>query len=202
MSMRNTQRTWIIIVALLATTITASAQVAEMGAYGGMFRLSGNDIATADGYDYTLDDGWLFGARLTLNTYRFFGHEFGYAYNRTTMAVRASSGGGSETAGTAIHRGTYNFLLYALPEGAPVRPFATGGLHFNTYAWPGYSAAQGGGSTKFGLNYGGGIKVRVSPKYGIRFDIRNYKNGKPFGFLDPDGSIDQMVFTAGFSVLL
>ena len=194
-------RTWTIVVVLFASAAVASAQVAEIGGFGGMYRLRGNDLGTMEGLNVALEDGWLMGFRLTLNNYRFFGHEFGYSYNRTSMRFDTTP---PEKNGTAMHRGLYNFLIYARPEGSVIRPFATGGGHFGNYAWPGYSAVSGGGSTKFGFNYGGGIKVRVSSMFGIRVDVRDYWNGKPFGkFLaGQSGSIRQLEMSAGFSLLL
>ncbi|MCW5977291.1 MAG: outer membrane beta-barrel protein [Bryobacteraceae bacterium] len=191
--MLNRKTSWIPVCALLMFGAAAQAQVAELGAYGGIHRISGKDL----GSGYSLDDGWLFGFRLALNSYRFFGHEFGYGYNRTTWNAPEGE------AGSAIHRGFYNFLVYGLPEGTVVRPYGTGGVHFNNYVFPGYSVTQGGGSTKFGVNYGGGIKVRVAPMWGIRFDVRNYWNGKPFGnFLGGSGKTNLLEMSAGFSFLL
>ena len=201
-------RYWIGIAALLAAAAAAPAQVAEFGAFGGAYRLRGNDLGQVsfDGtstFNVSLDDSWLMGFRVTLNSYRFFGHEFGYSYNRTSMKFGGGEGASAdEGQGTAIHRGFYNFLTYALPEGSVVRPFATGGLHFNNYARPGMSAASGGGSTKFGFNYGGGVKIRVSPRFGIRLDVRDYWNGKPFDFPGQSGMIRQLEISAGFSLLL
>jgi opacity protein-like surface antigen len=100
----------------------------------------------------------------------------------------------------AIHQGGYNILAYALPEGSPVRPFVTGGAHFNNYVPPGASVSSGGGSTKFGINYGGGVKVRVSPMFLIRADVRQYNTPKPDFFIDePSGWLRQTEVSAGFS---
>jgi opacity protein-like surface antigen len=177
----------------------AQAQVGEIGGYGGLHRISNKDL----GSGYALDDGWLFGFRLTLNTYRFMGHEFGYGYNRTNWKFTDASGASAGEQGSAIHRGFYNFLLYAVPEGSPVRPFGTGGVHFNNYVFPGFSVSQGGGSTKFGFNYGGGVKVRVTSMWGIRLDVRQYHNGKPFGdFLQGSGMTRLLEVSAGLSFLL
>ncbi len=187
--------------------VTVSAQVAELGAYGGTHRVRGNVLGKLPTdtalVNISLDDGWLLGFRLTLNSGRFFGHEFGYSYNRTTMQFTAVDESAEfDGAGTAVHEGFYNFLLYAMPEGTKVRVFGTGGGHFHNYAWPGLSAISGGGSTKFGFNYGGGIKVRVTPIWGLRFDVRDYWNGKPFDLIDQDGWIRHLQFSAGFSLLL
>jgi hypothetical protein len=39
--------------------------------------------------------------------------------------------------------------------------------------------------------------------WGIRFDVRQYRNGKPFGdFLQGSGSTQMLELSAGFSILL
>src|SRR4029453_17143581 len=112
---------------------------------------------------YSLDDGFRLAFRLTLNSWRLFGQEFGYAYNRTHLLLD-----GQDQGGMAIHQGFYNFLVYATPEGSRFRPFAVGGGHFSNFVPPGSSATQGGGDTKFGVAYGGGLKVRVGEKWQVR----------------------------------
>lgn len=179
--------------ALALIAFAAAAQVAEIGVHGGMSLLSNNELVPG----VELGDGFRLGFRLTLNSYRFFGHEFGYAYNRTNLTLSG------QKYGMAIHQGGYNFLAYALPEGSPVRPFFTGGAHFNNYVPPGSSVTSGGGSTKFGLNYGGGVKVRVSPMFLIRADVRQYHTPKPDFFIQaPSGWLRQTELSAGFSFAL
>ncbi|MCP5112408.1 MAG: hypothetical protein GY953_16410, partial [bacterium] len=111
---------------------------------------------------------------------------------------------GSQKAGTAIHRGFYNFLGYAMPEGQRVRIFGTGGVHFANYVFPGFSAVSGGGSTKFGVNYGGGVKVMLTPIMGFRLDFRDYRNPKPFSnvFTGVNGWMSQLEISAGVQLLL
>jgi len=125
------------------------------------------------------------------------GHEFGYAYNRTQLAIA-----GTPDQGMAIHQGFYNFLYYATKEGARVRPFATGGANFSNFVPPGTSAAQGGGDTKFGFNYGAGIKVRLTSMFGLRVDWREYQTGKPFNLPLASGMLRQDVISASFGILL
>lgn len=182
------------ILAFASVWLCASAavfgQAAEFTVHGGVSRLSDKDI----GSGYSLDDGWRAGGRVTLNTGVITGHEFGYAYNRTTLFAD-----GQEFGGMAIHQGFYNFLLYAIPEGAPVRPFVTGGGHFSNFVPPGTSATQGGGDNKFGFNYGGGVKVRLGSKYLMRVDFRQYNNGKPFD-LGASGRLRQNEISVGFGI--
>ncbi|MCS7025628.1 MAG: outer membrane beta-barrel protein [Bryobacteraceae bacterium] len=176
-----------------------SGQTAEFSIHGGVSRLSNSNIGDLGPENYSLQDGWRIGFRTTLNTYRFFGHEFGYAYNRTQLRNETRRA----EFGMAIHQGFYNFLAYATRDGATVRPFATGGVHFNNYTPPGTSVTSGGGSTKLGFNYGGGLKVRITPILAIRFDGRYYQNGKPFDFLqNRRGLIRQLEVSIGFGFVI
>jgi hypothetical protein len=182
--------------ALFITALVASGQSFEAGLHGGAMRISNADIGTltVGGTDrITLKNGWRFGARMTINQFAFFGHELGYAYNRTAFVLP------DQKAGTAMHQGFYNFLAYATPEGSKIRPFATGGIHFSNTIYPGSTVTQGGGSNKLGVNYGGGLKIRISPKYLIRFDVRQYLQGKPFDFPGQSGKLKLLEISTGFS---
>jgi opacity protein-like surface antigen len=172
-------------------------QSAEFAVTGGVSRLNNNNIGNLGSTNYSLKDGWRFGFRTTLNTWRYIGQEFGYGYNRTQLSD------GQTDLGMAIHQGFFNFLLYATPDGSRIRPFLAGGGHFNNYTPPGTSVTSGGGSTKLGFNYGAGVKYRITPIFAIRFDVRNYQNGKPFGFLtNRNGLIGQLEVSAGFGLVI
>ena len=187
-------RFWTTALLLAASSIFAHAQVAEFGVGGGAFSLSDKEL----GAGYSLDDGWSVIFRITINNWTFFGQEFGYGYNRTSLVA-----GGAE-AGMAIHHGFYNFLGYALPEGSRVRPFGTVGGNFANFVPPGASATYGGGENKFGFNYGGGVKVRVTERWLFRVDFRQFTTGKPFQdeLLGPGGSIRMNQYSAGLSFVL
>jgi hypothetical protein len=143
-------------------------------------------------------DGFRLTARFTVNNWRFFGHEFGYGYNRSSLDF-----GSQGKTGMNVHQGFYNFLVYALPEGSSVRPFAAGGGGFTTFYPPGTSVFSGNGFTKVNYNYGGGVKFRLSPIYGLRFDVRDYVSGKPFGDFFPNvqGMLHNVEASAGFAIL-
>jgi hypothetical protein len=183
--------------------IVCPAQLLEVGVHGGQHRFSraalGSSSQSPDApNEYSLDGGFRLGFRMTTNSDTFFGHEFGYAYNRTQLVFDSTG----ERQGMATHQGMYNFLTYATREGKRIRPFATGGVHFSNFVQPGASATQGGGSTKFGVNYGGGLKIRVSPMFLIRFDVRQYATPKPFPLFNRTGWIGQTEYSAGFSFFL
>jgi hypothetical protein len=180
------------------------AQDAELSIHGGYTALTntklGNFASVQGGLPDSFADlksGFRFGFRLTLNSLRFFGHEVGYGYNRTQLRYNIDP---PVQQGFAAHQGFYDFIAYATPQGFPVRPFLAGGAQFTNFTPPGQSATQGGGSTKFGVNYGGGIKVRVSSLFIVRADVRQYLSPKPFDFLNKSGALRQNELSVGFGI--
>lgn len=157
---------------VLGLSVASFGQSFEGSISGGLSKLSSKDI----GSGYGLDDGFRLAFRITLNTGTFLGYEFGYAYNRSHLLLQNVDQGGM-----AIHQGFGGVLLYATKEGSRVRPFATGGLHFSNFVPPGATAQYGQGENKFGFNYGGGVKIKVTGPWQVRFDVRQYNQGKPFG---------------------
>lgn len=187
---------------LFASALPAIAQSTEFSLNFGQSvfrnnRLTAKDFTT---FNYFVDDGFRTAFRMTFNTRRFTGHEIGYAYNRSKL--RYEEAGLSEKISMTTHQGLYSFLLYPTPEGFPVRPFVAGGGHFTTFYPPGTSVGFGNGVTKFGLNYGAGLKVKVAPIWGVRLDVRNYAVPKPFDFPGASGWLNQIEVSAGFSLLL
>jgi hypothetical protein len=145
-----------------------------------------------------LGDGFRVTARFSINSWRFLGHEFGYGYERSKLDF-----GSTGSSGMNIHQGFYNFLAHALPEGSSIRPFVCAGGGFTSFFPPGTSVFSGNGFSKVNYNYGGGVKVRLSPIYGIRFDVRDYVSGKPFeDFFDVRGRLHNIEVSAGLALLL
>jgi opacity protein-like surface antigen len=167
----------LILFLLLVTAGAALAQVLEVGGGAGANRLSSSTLGVLDPGPpelvLKLNNGWRFGFRMAINTKPHFGHEAGYNYVRTNWDYAGT------TYGTAAHQGFYDFLAYATPEGSKVRPFVAGGAQFTNFIFAGSSLSQGGGVMKFGLNYGGGVKTRVTDKWLIRVDFRQYLSPKP-----------------------
>jgi Outer membrane protein beta-barrel domain len=182
----------------LALTSEARAQVAEVSLSMGqsIFRNEKLGVGTpGQGDVYSVGDGFRIGARLTLNTYRFFGHEIGYSYSRSKLVYA-----GQNTSMTT-HQYGYSFLAYMTPEGSRIRPFAAGGGQFTTFYPPGASTYYGNGTTKFGLNYGVGVKAKLNDMFAIRVDLRDYWSGKPFDLPEkPSGGLHQIEASAGLSL--
>ena len=194
-------RRWAAVVFLLTGAGLASAQVGELSLSGGVSRFGNTSLGTnvdsaGNVSNVTIDDGFRLAIRFALNTYKFMGHELGYAYSRSGVSL--GTGG---TVSMSIQQGFYDFLLYGTPEGARVRPFAAGGAQFSSFFPPGASIYYGNQETKFGFNYGGGIKMRVTPIIGVRFDVRQYSSGKPFKFTGESGWMNQLEVSAGASFL-
>lgn len=189
----------------LAFATTGFGQSAEFWIGGGQSLMSNNGIGTSSAFggaadDIKLTDGFRINFRMTFNQGNYFGHEVGYAYSRTQLRYDNQSPAVEQ--GMAIHQGFYDFLLYATKEGSRIRPFAAGGVQFSNFVPPGQSAAQGGGQTKFGINYGAGVKMKLTSKWGLRLDFRQYNSGKPFDLPLATGRLRQNEISASFGLLL
>lgn len=195
---------WMHLPILLASAAAALAQVGEISISAGRAASRNNVLgtspdATGRAIEFKSETDFRLGFRFTFNSYRFFGHEIGYAYNHGKFKQASTP---PAEVGMPVHQGMYNFLAYATPEGSSVRPFAAGGVHFSTFYPPGTGVFSGNGVTKFGYNYGGGLKFRISPLLMMRLDLRDYVTGKPFGDFFPDqkGRLHQLEVSAGLGI--
>jgi hypothetical protein len=196
-------------VLILVASSTLWAQSGTLWFSGGASILANGNIGSPfpDGQtsDVQLGNGFRLGFRFDFNSAGRIGHEIQYGYNRTnfvdnTGKILPDAG----SAGTAIHQGGYNLLYYlrARKEESKVRPFATAGFHFSDFVLPGSGGPQGG-SVRPGGNLGAGAKVRISPLFGFRVDVREYITGKPDwnGLLYKGGGpLYQTEISAGFGV--
>ena len=101
------------------------------------------------------------------------------------------------------HQGFYDFLVYAVPEGSkkiPVRPFIAGGVQFTAFSQA--NSYNYNRETKYGVNYGAGLKVRVKENWGFRLDARQYNMGKPFKLPNASGRLLMWEFSGAVSFLL
>lgn len=177
------------------------AQSAEATVFAGFAQVRNGDIGTfgLGGQAISLADGKRVGGRLSLNSGPLTGHELTYAYERRDLDV-----GPEQDSLSRSHEFAYNFVLHMTPRSSAVRPFVTGGLGYCSF-----SAGNGGifrdapGENKFAVNYGAGLKVKLNPLFGLRFDVRDRVTGKP-NFLDlsgVSGRLHSIEYSAGFSFL-
>src|ERR1700692_1904403 len=193
-------RLWPVVFLLCASSAVSSARVGEVSLKFGWAVMKDNILGIAadlSGTQYTINNGFNLAARMTLNTRKYMGHEFGYSYSRTKLGATGFSGNQELSA----HQGFYAFLLYALPQGSRIRPFAAGGAQFTTFVPPGASAAYGQGTTKYGGNFGGGVKLKISSLFLLRLDARDYVTGKPFNLINQSGALHQIEVTAGLGLM-
>ena len=181
----------------LTLYIPASAQDAEIGITGGYSSFREGEIASFGGgggdstsYEYT--GGVRIGARMSFDFRDYFAHEVSYAFQSAKFVetVNTDLNATQEVLETSsqIHNYSYNFTAHATPRDSRVRPFVTGGGGVTAFIPPGYSSFQVRGESKLGYNYGAGVKFLLSDKYGIRFDVRDHRTGKPF-FPNTDGML-------------
>ena len=78
-------------------------------------------------------------------------------------------------------------------------PFVTGGVQFTAFSQPN---DYGNRETKYGVNYGAGVKVKVKEPWGFRLDARQYNMGKPFHLLNNNGRLLMWEFSGGISFFL
>jgi opacity protein-like surface antigen len=208
-----------VLAALLASSSFAVAQSFEASIGGGDIVIPtknsviGTSTTDPASGNFTLKGGFRLNLRMTLNTWRFMGHEFGYAYNRTSIDTPPTTTTGGIILGQPItpvivpaqsisvpaHQGFYDFLVYAVPEGKIIRPFACGGVQFSAFSQPGGSYNR---ETKYGINYGGGLKVKVKENWGFRLDARQYNMGKPFSLPNASGRLLMWEFSGSVSFLM
>lgn len=169
-----------------------------------------------------LTDAGLFGVRVTQNIWNYWSLEQSFT---TTIGADLYL---NRFPGVTENRQDFNqrtrtFMfnpVYHLTEsGSRIRPFVTMGLGAISYAptkdakevglaLRPFPAANLDTSTRFGVNYGGGVKARLSNLLSFRFDIRGLTSGAPtFGlpatgpagsfYIPPGGRAHSIQTTAG-----
>jgi hypothetical protein len=163
--------------------------------------------------DLQAKGGALFTIRFDADKGNHIGHEIGYMNSR--MPLQYNYEAGVPNVGAAINRGGYNFLGYLNGRESRVRFFATIGAELTHFSRPSDSAIgcessnctvasqppTTGGNNRFGLNYGAGIKAGVGRRLGVRIDVRQYIDAKPFDLRLSSGLFQQTEVSAGFGVV-
>ena len=131
---------YVIILALL-TAGEARSQSAELGLTVGVSAFNDNGIGSLRVFEeglipVSLRNSVRIGARWATNSWGFLGHEFSYAFQRTSLKIG-----------------------------------------------------------------GGGLKFKLSYKFGLRFDVRDHVTGRPFDLDDSSGRSHNVEYSATFSLL-
>jgi len=196
----NTMRNLFVLLVVSACACgLAFAQSGEISVSGGTTRFTGHYttgdfVGGSSSVPVDFTSGFRLAFRFTWNQGKLFSHEIGYGYSRSHLKYKSSPE--QDITPMSMHQGLYDFLLNATPEGSRIRPFACGGVQFTSFYPPGASV-YGGSITKFGINYGAGIKVKLNSIWGIRADFRQYAMGKPDFGLGSSGWMRMTEATAG-----
>ena len=199
-----------ITLALLAPS-TLSAQSREVWVSSGITdfgfpyfhsnRELGSSAPSGNRSDTQIGAGWRMGVRLALNTSGPFAHELQYNYTKPNFIDKTGNIlGNVGTDRMEIHQAGYNLLYYFSPRESGLRPLATVGIHFNDFVLPGSASGNHDSDTKWGFNYGVGLKWKVSPLAAVRADLRAYESGKPdWGgtIVNQSGLLHQIEASAG-----
>lgn len=215
-------------------TLSWAPPTVELGIHGGWLGYAGGNggsigylfqstnppgSAVFVGIGNWFEAGWTIGGSVTLDSQKYFSHEFSYDHSFTTfdlglavVAKEATSpsldsafvfvGSGMQTSQFA-----YNLLINCRPRTSRLRPyFALGpslqlmhlddapikkapnyfklglsniGLLSAAYNFGSTPPLDGGGIFQPGLNYGGGIRYRVTPRWMVRADYRETLTSQP-----------------------
>jgi hypothetical protein len=142
-----------------------------------------------------LAPGALFGASLVQHYYRYVSGEIRWAFQRSDLKV--ASGAETVKFRGSTHAIHYDWLFHARPREAPLRPFLAAGAGFKQFRGTGAeSAYQPLG--QFALltrtqewqpliTLGGGVRVRLSRRFWLTGELRDYLTPFPKKVIAPVG---------------
>ncbi len=146
---------------------------------------------TSQNVGLDLDQGFVLGLRITENRGRYFGAELEYSFTGQPLFFRDLSPTLPSLAlDHTVHKLAYSLLVYGRERQERIRPF--GSIGFGTSFFQVSNDSQDEAIRqgvdlknrwKLAFSYGGGVKFRMAPRWGIRVDIRDQLTGVPdFGF--------------------
>lgn len=172
----------------------------ELNVYGGW-----GDYVKQQGQPISqLEQGGVMGARTTENFWNYgaLEQDFGFfSYHRLVFRGPTQNGIQLPVFGTHVYQGSFNGVLHMTPRDSKFRPFVTAGVGEANYV-PNAAAKNSAhalpaaaGFSSFGsqggleVNFGGGLKYQLSPRFGIRMDARGYYGRTPH-YDVPDTPVD------------
>lgn len=162
----------------------------ELNAFGGGSFFQG----VQSGLGTKLVNGGAFGFRVTENIWRYVGFEqaFTYSTNNVRFESPARQGLPQNDFGHRIYQYSLNPVFYWTERGSRIRPFLTVGVSAlfmaptdAAKAWAqspqnaGLFAQSLDSNINPAMNYGGGLKWRLTERWGLRFDARGIWTKNP-----------------------
>jgi hypothetical protein len=172
--------------------------ILELDAFAGVSLFSGVN----QGQSEKLVNGGTVGGRAAYNFSRHFSIEANYNFMvNNVRLVTAAPSTLSSVFGDRIHSFAIDPVYHLSPRGARLRPYLTAGLGPSWFA-PSKQARTllaVNTSTELAFNYGGGVKVHLSPHLGLRLDARGiFEQNPTFSLADiPKAHLNGMQATLG-----
>jgi len=156
---------------------TFNASIFDIDPFGGYQFYHGGRIQN-------MQDGVLGGIRATWDFHKYFGLEFGLTYGKDDVVLFPQVNFPNSTVKFDANSWqlAVNPVLHFTPRGSRIRPFVTAGpaaMWFRPHSG-GINISQNGSTYTYPLQakeepaliYGGGVKIRLTDIFGIRFDVR------------------------------
>jgi len=177
------------LLAVLTTTATW-AQTWEVYPVAGYLRLSKKAIGSPNFSDPETADTSLhslqpaYGLRLALNTSDYYGLEAHYLRSKARLDTRLIPADATarvpQSGNLWLNQLGVNGVSYFMPRRSRFRPFMTAGFHVANFGKPRIADFPERSSRKLGLNYGGGVKIRLFQNVRFRIDVRDIITGAPY----------------------
>jgi opacity protein-like surface antigen len=177
---------WTTLCFLLANLTALQAQKVEFGPYGGgsffspgYFTTNSPNPNTEVGYKFV--NGGVLGVRLRENLTEHFGLEQSFTFLGNNNARFSGA-----VLGTRLRQFYFNGNLIGYDNESRVRPYFSGGIGVSMFSPTDEAKRQVsptqtpiGGSNEFGYNLGGGLKFKLTDRFGLDFSLRDFIHKTP-----------------------
>lgn len=190
----------------LAVVITLCASASALHAQGLSVFAMGSASSLFDKRDYAVNatpfsssyktgGGVTLGAEFSLN--RIVGVEGSYSNVRNNLAVTNSSTSAESGYGVHDQRFSGDLVAHAPKALFGLKPYLAGGIEYDHFSQPGSSSNIFDGfsdvtlsaANKVGINYGGGVDMKLLPFISLRVDVRDHVMTSPTYGLPSSSSI-------------
>jgi opacity protein-like surface antigen len=171
---------------LLANLTVLHAQKVEFGPYGGGSFFSPGYFVTNSpnpntGVGYKFVNGGILGVRLRENLAEHFGLEQSFTFLGNNNAAFPGA-----LLGTRLRQFYFNGNLIGYDNESRVRPYFSGGIGVSMFSPTDEAKRQVlptrtpiDGSNEFGYNLGGGLKFKLTDRFGLDFSVRDFIHKTP-----------------------
>ncbi len=178
----------------------------ELSIFVGSSQLSDGSFAapiegTADAVlvDFGFESSYILGARVTENLGQYVGGELSYSFSNQPLVLRhISPNVPLLEVDHNIHQISYGGVFYPLRRNNRIYPFGSAGAGASFFQIPSDSENRAPQSSvnlkdhwKFAAHFGGGVKIKITDKWGIHIDFQDQITGVPDYGLPPEAPVTQ-----------